>query len=81
MKYITFLRLLIPLYDLSLPAQAGESKRDKNQRQVSDLLSWLEAWNVFVAIKVQAARNGLGHGQVQNHHFASCSPPMALLRT
>ena len=52
-KYIAFDKLLPPLDDQSLPALIGKGKIDKTQRLVSDLPSWLEAWNKFVAIRVQ----------------------------
>eukprot|EP00731_Ephydatia_muelleri_P000990 Em0001g990a len=39
--------------DQSLPALIGKGKIDKTQRLVSELPSWLEAWNKFVAIRVQ----------------------------
>ena len=52
-KYIAFDKLLPPLDDQLLPALIGKGKIDKTQRLVSDLPSWLEAWNTFVAIRVQ----------------------------
>lgn len=52
-KYAHFEKLLSPLDDpSSLP---GGKQKGKNMRQVCDLGSWLEAWNIFVAIRVQIA--------------------------
>ena len=53
-KYAHFEKLLSPLDDLpSLPG--GKQKISKYMRQVCDLSSWLEAWNIYVAIRVQIA--------------------------
>ena len=41
----------------TVPGQAVASKKSRKapNRQVSDLPSWLEAWNIFLAIRIQTA--------------------------
>ena len=52
-KYAHFDKLLSPIDDpSSLPAG---KRKGKDRCQVSDLGSWLEAWNIFIAIRVQIA--------------------------
>ncbi|KAL5463980.1 hypothetical protein EMCRGX_G032933 [Ephydatia muelleri] len=54
-KYAHFDKLLSPIDDLfSLPVG---KRKGKDRRQVCDLGSWFEAWNIFIAIRVQIAPN------------------------
>ena len=63
------------LDDQSLPAPIGKGKIDKALRLVSDLPSWLEAWNTFVAIRVQAFPDtALAMLQYQPGYETSCCP-------
>ncbi|KAL5486695.1 hypothetical protein EMCRGX_G019209 [Ephydatia muelleri] len=51
-KYVLFDKLLPPLDD----GQMGQAaKKGCTKRQVSDLSSWMEAWNIFAATHVQVA--------------------------
>ena len=49
-KYAHFDKLLPPVYDPS-------SRKGKDRCQVCNLGSWLEAWNIFIAILIQIAPN------------------------
>ena len=53
-KYARFDKLLSPVDDL-LTVTGGKQQKKKNTRQVCDLGSWLEAWNIFIALRVQIA--------------------------
>ena len=54
-KYAHFDKLLSPTDDpFSLPVG---KRKGKDRRQVRDLGSWFEAWNIFIAIRVQIAPN------------------------
>ena len=54
-KYAHFDKLLSPIDDpFSLPVG---KRKGKDRRQVCDLGSWFEAWNIFIAIRVQIAPN------------------------
>ena len=55
-EYANFDRLLPPTED-AVPGQAVAPKKSRkaSKRQVCDLPSWLEAWNIFLAIRVQMA--------------------------
>ena len=51
-KYVLFDKLLTPLDD----GQMGQAaKKGCTKRQVSDLSSWMEAWNIFAATRIQVA--------------------------
>ena len=51
-KYVIFDTLLPPLDD----GQVGQAaKKGTNRRQVTDLSSWMEAWNIFAATRIQTA--------------------------
>ncbi|KAL5484652.1 hypothetical protein EMCRGX_G021183 [Ephydatia muelleri] len=51
-KYVLFDKLLPPLDD----GQVGQAaKKGTTRRQVSDLSSWMEAWNIFAATRIQTA--------------------------
>ena len=54
-EYTDFDRLLSPTDDAG-PGQAVAPKKSrKAKRQVCDLQSWLEAWNIYLAIRIQTA--------------------------
>ena len=53
-KYARFDKLFSPVDDL-LTVAGGKQQKKKNTRQVCDLGSWLEAWNIFIALRVQIA--------------------------
>ena len=51
-KYVIFDTLLPPLDD----GQVGQAaKKGTNRRQVTNLSSWMEAWNIFAATRIQTA--------------------------
>ena len=54
-EYTDFNKLLSPTDD-ALPGQAVALKKSrKTKRQVFDLQSWQEAWNIYLAIRIQTA--------------------------
>ncbi|KAL5510646.1 hypothetical protein EMCRGX_G006225 [Ephydatia muelleri] len=54
-EYTDFDTLLSPTDD-AVPGQAVAPKKSrKTKRQVCDLQSWLEAWNIYLAIRIQTA--------------------------
>ena len=54
-EYTDFDKLLSPTDDAG-PGQAVAPKKSrKAKRQVCDLQSWLEAWNIYLAIRIQTA--------------------------
>ena len=54
-EYTDFDTLLSPTDD-AVPEQAVVPKKSrKTKRQVFDLQSWLEAWNIYLAIRIQTA--------------------------
>ena len=54
-EYTDFDRLLSPTDD-AVPEQAvAPEKSCKTKRQVCDLQSWLEAWKIYLAIRIQTA--------------------------
>eukprot|EP00731_Ephydatia_muelleri_P028758 Em0020g402a len=54
-EYTDFDRLLSPTDD-AVPEQAvAPEKSCKTKRQVCDLQRWLEAWNIYLAIRIQTA--------------------------
>ena len=50
-----------------------EAKKGKHRRQVSDLGRWLEAWNIFVAIRVQIGTQPLELVNNTSPSSTSCS--------
>eukprot|EP00731_Ephydatia_muelleri_P032903 Em0024g447a len=54
-EYTDFDKLLSPTDD-AVPGQAVAPKKSrKTKRQVCNLQSWLEAWNIYLAIRIQMA--------------------------
>ena len=54
-EYTDFDKWLSPTDD-AVPGQAVAPKKScKTKRQVCDLQSWLEAWNIYLAIRIQTA--------------------------
>ena len=78
-KYVLFDKLLPPLDD----GQMGQAaKKGCTKRQVSDLSSWMEAWNIFAATRIQVApQTALELVKYQNiicqlfTAYSSCSSP------
>ncbi|KAL5516970.1 hypothetical protein EMCRGX_G002429 [Ephydatia muelleri] len=54
-KFVTFDKLLLPILDETLVGQATKRTRDSRseKRRVVDLATWLEAWNIFLAVRLQ----------------------------
>ena len=50
-KYAHFDKLLSPIDDLS--SLSVGKRKGKDRRQVCDLGSWFEAWNILIAIRIQ----------------------------
>ena len=57
-KFVTFDKLLLPVLDETLVVgQAAKRTRDSRsaKRRVVDLATWLEAWNIFLAVRLQVS--------------------------
>ena len=59
-KFVAFDKLLLPVIDETLAVHAGQAaKRSRDyssaKRRVIDLASWLEAWNIFLAVRLQVS--------------------------
>ena len=57
-KFVTFDKLLLPVLDETLAVgQAAKRTRDSRsaKRRVVDLATWLEAWNIFLAVRRQVS--------------------------
>ena len=56
-KFVNFDKLLGPALGEGSSAILGQEKREKDKgagrRRVVDLATWLEAWNIFLAIRIQ----------------------------
>ena len=55
-KFVNFDKLLPPVLDEVFTVQKGKRTGDKglSKRRIEDFASWVEAWNIFLAIRVQA---------------------------
>ena len=55
-KFVKFDRLLPPVLDEVFTVQQGKRTGDMglSKRHIGDFASWVEAWNIFLAIRVQA---------------------------
>ena len=73
-EYANFNELLSPSGE-TVPGQAVTHKKNrKAQRQVCDLLSRLEAWNIFLTILIQTGpQDCTAAGQVPDHQ--QCQGP------
>ena len=59
-KFVAFDKLLLPVIDETLAVHAGQAaKRSRDsssvKRRVIDLASWLEAWNIFLAVRLHVS--------------------------
>ena len=57
-KFVAFDKLLLPVLDETLAVgQAAKRTRDSRsaKRRVVDLATWLEAWNIFLAVRLQVS--------------------------
>ena len=54
-KFVKFDRLLPPVLDEVFTVQQGKRTGDKglSKRHIGDFANWVEAWNIFLAIRVQ----------------------------
>ena len=81
-EYNDFDKWLSPTDD-AVPGQAVAPKKScKTKRQVFNLESWLEAWKIYLAIRIQTAPKtaSVATGQLSDHRFASCFLPTRLHR-
>ncbi|KAL5488979.1 hypothetical protein EMCRGX_G018014 [Ephydatia muelleri] len=54
-KFVTFDKLLLPVLDETLVVGQAAKRTRSAKRHVVDLATWLEAWNVFLAVRLQVS--------------------------